>query len=119
VTAVVDAVAGGLSLTAQFVTMTVASVLSCLAGYFVYRHVDRRQPDAITLNQRDAMLVGERGVVCSDIVHGEGKVRLGDTVWLAEGPNLPTGTAVIVKSVHRSRVRVGPVAAAVGHASEA
>jgi membrane protein implicated in regulation of membrane protease activity len=115
-TAGVDAVYH-LSITAQVVIMMLASCVSCVAGYFVYRHADRRQPDTATLNQRDALLVGERGVVCSDIVHGEGKVRLGDTVWLAEGPNLPTGTAIIVKSVHRARVRVRPVDAAFGRAS--
>ena len=101
-----------LSTTAQVITVTVASGLSCFVGYFVYRHVDRRQVDEPTLNQREALMVGERGVVCADISHGTGKVRLGDTVWLAEGPDLPTGTAVIVKSVRRARVRVGPVNAA-------
>ena len=103
----------GLSTTAQIVTMIVASGLSCLVGYFVYRRGDQRQPDERALNQREALLIGERGVVCSDIFHGTGKVRLGDTVWLAEGPDLPTGTPVIVKSVRRARVRVGPVDAAV------
>jgi inner membrane protein len=99
----------GLSLTAQIVTMIVASAISCVSGYFVYRHIDRRQLDTSTLNQRDALLVGTRGVVCSDIVHGEGKVRIGDTVWLAEGPDLPAGTAVIVGSVDRARVLVRPL----------
>jgi membrane protein implicated in regulation of membrane protease activity len=101
-----------LSIAGQVITMTVASGSSCCVGYFVYRQVDRRQADGSALNQREALLVGERGVVCSDIFHGTGKVRLGDTVWLAEGPDLPTGTAVIVKSVRRARVRVGPVDAA-------
>ena len=113
-TAAVDAVYH-VSITAQVVIMMLASCVSCFAGYFVYRHTDRRQPDAAMLNQRDALLVGERGVVCSDIVHGEGKFRLGDTVWLAEGPDLPDGTPVIVKSVHRARVRVRPVDAAFSH----
>jgi membrane protein implicated in regulation of membrane protease activity len=102
-----------LSTAAQLVTMIVASGLSCFGGYFVYRHVDRRQADDGMLNRREALLVGEHGVVCSEIFHGTGKVRLGDTVWLAEGPDLPTGTAVIVKSVRRARVRVRPVDAAV------
>jgi membrane protein implicated in regulation of membrane protease activity len=103
----------GLSTTGEVVTMMVASGLSCAGGYFVYRRVDRRQPDTSTLNRRDALLIGQRGVVCSDIVHGEGKIRLGDTVWLAEGPDLPSGTAVVVRSVNRARVRVRPVDGAV------
>jgi hypothetical protein len=110
-TAALDA-AYGLSTSVQLVTMTVASAASCAVGYFVYRRVDRRQRDEPTLNQREALLVGERGVVCADIRHGTGKVRLGDTVWLAEGPDLPAGTAVIVRSVRRARVRVGPADAA-------
>jgi membrane protein implicated in regulation of membrane protease activity len=52
------------------------------------------------------LTVGAHGVVCSNIQNGEGKVRLGDTVWLAEGPNLPEGTSVVVKSVRGARVVV-------------
>jgi inner membrane protein len=104
---------GELSTAAQLITMTLASGSSCFAGYFVYRHADRRRGEDGMLNRRETLLVGERGVVCSDIFHGTGKVRLGDTVWLAEGPDLPAGTAVIVKSVRRARVRVRPVDAAV------
>jgi inner membrane protein len=110
-TAVFDA-RYGLSTTAQIITMILASGLSCVVGYFVYGEVDKRQGSDPTLNQRAALLVGERGVVCSDIFHGRGKVRLGDTVWLAEGPDLPAGTAVIVKSVRRATVLVRPVDAA-------
>jgi membrane protein implicated in regulation of membrane protease activity len=110
-TAALDALVD-LSATAQVITVTTASGLSCFVGYFVYRQIDRRHADKPTLNQREALLVGEHGVVCADIFHGTGKIRLGDTVWLAEGPDLPAGTAVIVKSVRRARVRVGPIDAA-------
>jgi membrane protein implicated in regulation of membrane protease activity len=99
------------SIAAQIITMISASSASCFVGYFAYRHVDRRQPDATTLNQREMLLIGTRGVVCSEIAHGEGKVRLGDTVWLAEGPDLPTGTAVVVRSVRQARVQVLPAEA--------
>lgn len=111
VTAAVDA-AYGLSITAQLITMIAASSLSCFVGYFVYRQIGRRQPDAAPLNERNAMLVGAHGVVCSDIIHGQGKVRLGDTVWLAEGPDLPSGTAVIVRSARGARVSVAALDAA-------
>jgi membrane protein implicated in regulation of membrane protease activity len=109
-TAAADAVYH-LSITAQIVTMIFASSASCCVGYFTYRHVDRRQPDATALNQREMLLIGARGVVCSEITNGEGKVRLGDTVWLAEGPDLPAGTAVVVRSVRQARVQVLPVKA--------
>ncbi len=109
-TAAADAVYH-LSITAQIIIMILASSASCFVGYFAYRHVDRRQPDATALNQREMLLIGTRGVVCSEITHGEGKVRLGDTVWLAEGPDLPTGTAIVVRSVRQARVQVMPVKA--------
>jgi membrane protein implicated in regulation of membrane protease activity len=110
-TAALDA-ASDLTTEAQFITMAIASGLSCFGGYFVYRHGDRRKVDRAALNERAALLVGERGVVSSEIVGGTGKVRLGDTVWLAEGPDLPVGAAVIVSSVRRARVLVSPLTAA-------
>ena len=109
-TAAVDAVYH-VSITAQIITMILASSASCCVGYFAYRHVDRRPPDATTLNQRETLLIGTRGVVCSEIAHGQGKVRLGDTVWIAEGPDLPVGTAITVRSVRHARVQVRPVEA--------
>jgi membrane protein implicated in regulation of membrane protease activity len=108
VTAAVDA-AFELPLAAQFATFAAASAVSCCAGYFVYRQSDRRRPDRSPLNQRDLALAGARGVVCAKIENGQGKVRLGDTVWLAEGPDLPEGAPVVVSSVSGTRVFVEPV----------
>jgi membrane protein implicated in regulation of membrane protease activity len=88
-----------------------ASAASCGAGYRVYRRADRRRDQGGPLNQRSLMMVGQCGVVAADIVNGQGKVRLGDTVWLAEGPDMPKGTAVTVRSVHGAWVRVVPMAA--------
>src|ERR1700722_17637003 len=98
-----------LPITTQIATFAAASALSCLVGYFVYRHVDRRRSDGALLNQRGLLMVGARGFVCSPIVNGEGKVRLGDTVWLAEGPALEDGVPIVVNSVHGARVVVEPV----------
>jgi membrane protein implicated in regulation of membrane protease activity len=98
VTAAVDAV-WGLSLTGQLGTFAVASALSCVAGYFVYRGINRSSADETPLNQRRLSLVGAHGVVCAALVQGRGKVRLADSVWLAEGPDLPEGAPIVVKSV--------------------
>jgi membrane protein implicated in regulation of membrane protease activity len=44
-------------------------------------------------------MIGAKGVVSQSIVNGHGKVKLGDTVWLAEGPDLESGAAFIVTDV--------------------
>lgn len=51
-------------------------------------------------------MIGQRGTVAADFVHGRGKVRLGDSVWLAEGPDLPQGAPVVVISVRGTSVVV-------------
>jgi inner membrane protein len=95
-----------LSVSAEIGTFAVASALSCVAGYFVYRKANRRQEVGAPLNQRELLMVGSQGVVCVPFVNGRGKVRLGDSVWLAEGANLSQGTPVVVKSVRGTLVVV-------------
>ena len=103
-TAVVEA-GWGLSLSAQIAAFAVLSAISCGAGYFIYRRFNHPK-EATPLNQRNLFMIGAQGVVCLPIVNGQGKVRLGDSVWLADGPNLPEGAHVIVKSVHGTRITV-------------
>jgi membrane protein implicated in regulation of membrane protease activity len=96
-----------LTLEHQLITFIVASGLSCVAGYFVYRRRDVLGSKGTPLNQRGASMVGARGTVCEPILNGQGKVRLGDTVWAAEGPDLPEGTPIVVRSVKGVRMIVG------------
>lgn len=51
---------------------------------------------AATLNQRTASYVGRKAHVVEAIVNGAGRVRLGDTVWTAQGDDCPAGTAVTI-----------------------
>jgi membrane protein implicated in regulation of membrane protease activity len=51
-------------------------------------------------------MIGTRGVVCDPIRNGVGKVRLGDGVWLAEGPEMAQGTPIVVIAVRGARVSV-------------
>ena len=95
-----------LSLENQLVIFIAASAVCCLGGFFVYRRLTAA-PDG-TLNQRDRSMLGQRGVVAVDIVNGSGKVRLGDSVWLAEGPDLAAGAPVVVMSVRGTCVIVQP-----------
>ena len=44
------------------------------------------------LNDRLARLVGQTAVTVTAIVDGEGRVRVGDSEWLAQGADMPSGT---------------------------
>ena len=99
----------GLSLEGQIGTFALASALSCAGGYFVYRHFSRGQRSEMPLNERSRSMLGTRGVVCEALSSGHGKVRLGDGVWLASGPELTEGTPVVVTAVQGTRLVVEPL----------
>jgi membrane protein implicated in regulation of membrane protease activity len=98
-----------MSIHAQLALFAAASALSCVCGYFVYRRLDVATDS--TLNQRGRAMIGQRGTVVADFVDGCGKVRLGDSVWLAEGPDLAQGAPVVVTSVRGTSVLVVPAQA--------
>jgi membrane protein implicated in regulation of membrane protease activity len=87
----------GLALETQLLVFAAASLASCTIGFFVYRALARQRPDDPTVNQRGLDLIGAHGTVAEPFRDGRGKVRLGDSVWLAEGPgDLAQGAAIVV-----------------------
>ena len=54
------------------------------------------ESDEPDLNSGAAQLVGRVLVVAEPIEGGRGKVHAGDTLWLAEGPDAPSGASVRV-----------------------
>ena len=94
----------GISVEEQLITFALASVGFCIVGYFVYRSLNV-QPGT-SLNRRELGIVGAEGVVAEPIQSGHGKVRLGDTVWLAQGPDLPAGTPIRVRALRGTTVQV-------------
>ena len=76
------------------------------------------ESDVPHLNRRADQLADRRGVVVEAIEGGRGKIRLGDTLWMAEGPDLPAGatvrilsakaTVLVVEPAERSAARGGP-----------
>lgn len=95
-----------LTLEAQIGVFVPASLLSCIAGYFVYRKLVTARGDAAPVNQRALDMVGTTGVAAETFHNGHGKVRLADSVWLAEGPDLPKGAAVVVVALRGTVVIV-------------
>jgi hypothetical protein len=96
----------GLSLEGQLLVFAAASALCCGGGYFVYRSMHRHQRNEAPLNERHRSMLGERGTVCEAFVSGRGKVRLGDSVWLAAGPDLAEGVPVVVSGFRGTRLVV-------------
>lgn len=101
-----------LALPRQLEIFAAACAASCVAGFFVYRRLLSTEPAAHARNVRDRQMVGEHAVVAEPIHNGHGKIRLGDSVWLAEGPNLPEGAAVIVTGMRGTTAIVAPAAEA-------
>lgn len=78
----------------------------------VSRRVRRQRPIASrdeTLNRRSDSLVGQTAQVVQPISGGRGKVRVGDTEWLAIGADATRGTRVRIVSVDGATLRVVPV----------
>ena len=65
---------------------------------FVWAHPSVSRSDQPELNRRSVQLVGRVLIVEEAIEGGRGKVRVGDTVWPAEGADAPAGTEVKVTS---------------------
>lgn len=64
------------------------------------------------LNERTARLIGQIVVVETAIRNGEGRVKVGDSVWKARGPDAPAGSQVVVTAADGSCLSVEAVAAA-------
>lgn len=63
-----------------------------------------------SLNRRAEAQIGRVVTLVEPIVDGRGKVRIGDTVWSASGPDLPAGSRVRVVAAHGALLEVAPIA---------
>lgn len=97
-----------LALTTQLLLFAAASAVSCVAGYFVYQRMIAPIAGTSPLNQHDLEIVGATGTVFEALKNGHGKVELGDSVWLAEGPDLAVGTPIVVTGARGTVVVVAP-----------
>jgi inner membrane protein len=73
---------------------------------FVWAHPSVLKTDQPDLNRRPDQLVGRVVAVEEAITHGRGKVRIGDTLWIAEGPDAPAGAEVRVTAAQGAVLRV-------------
>ena len=88
--------------------------LLSLAAVLVALKYLRRHPltsDRPLLNERAVQHVGQTFNLVDPIVNGRGSVKIGDSIWRVEGPELPKGTRVRVLAADGSLLKVGPAEA--------
>ncbi|GGJ53251.1 NfeD family protein [Deinococcus roseus] len=61
------------------------------------------------LNDRTDALIGKICTVTVPIQMGQGKIKVGDSVWKASGPDAPVGSKVRIVAAHNSTLEVVPV----------
>jgi len=83
-----------------------ATIVADIAIDFVWAHPDVSKSDQPDLNQRADQLVGRVLVLAEAIEGGRGRVRVGDTVWQVEGPDLPCGAEVKVAAAKATLLQV-------------
>jgi len=96
-----------LSLPGEFGCFALLATISVLIGRTVMARLPILSDDPL-LNERTARLVGRQVVVTEAIVGGEGRVRVGDGIWPATGPDAPAGAIVKVVGADGTRLQVEP-----------
>lgn len=89
----------------EILVFVVAGLLALLLGRALYRRILSRRDGASEIGRGP---VHEHGVVVDPIVDGRGKVKVRDTVWLAAGPDLAPGTAIVVLRREGTLLHVRP-----------
>lgn len=95
----------GLPLPFQLALFALLAVAAVYSGrrYYDRNPVESQDP---LLNDRTARLVGQNVTVVTAIEGGEGRVKVGDSVWAARGPDAPAGTRMRVVGAEGTALRV-------------
>ena len=89
----------------QLVAFGLLSLVFVIFGHRFVKTRDRGS-DKPNLNDRHATLIGQNAVLSAAIENGNGKVKIGDTVWKVTGPDLPKGASVVVTASENGVLKV-------------
>ena len=99
----------GVPLAFQFALFALLAIGAVTVGrrWYAAHPVESSDP---LLNDRAARLIGETVVVVAAIENGQGRVKVGDSVWNARGPDAEIGARVRVVGAAGTCLKVEPVA---------
>jgi len=104
-TAAIAWLAPSLSWEHQALIFAGLAVASVAIGRLAFARI-REQSGRVHLNRRAEIYVGRTFTLERPIVDGRGRLKVDDTMWLVEGPDLPAGTRVQVIGVDNTLLRV-------------
>src|SRR5687768_156388 len=97
-----------LSLPFQVIDFVFLSLIIAFSAKRILRDKPIESSDPL-MNRRGARLVGETALVVQPIEHGSGRVKLGDSEWIARGPNVAAGERVRISGSEGAVLLVEPV----------
>jgi hypothetical protein len=90
----------------QMIGFVVLSLFAVLAGRkFLSQHGYTEIDDPL-LNERGRQMVGRTAILSEPILEGQGRVRLGETVWRVNGPDAPAGARVRIVGAQSNTLMV-------------
>ena len=89
----------------SFIVFAVLSVIAIYIGRRVWTPSNTPSADS-TLNKRADQYIGRTFTLDTAIENGRGRLHVGDSSWLAQGPNLPAGAHVKEVAVEGSVLKV-------------
>lgn len=92
----------------QWLVFAALSIAAVLVGRRLVARNEKRTDEPF-LNQRGQSLVGRTATLDQPITEGRGRIRLDDTMWNVQGPDLPVGTRVRVVASSGRDLTVEPV----------
>lgn len=95
----------------QLICFSFLSIISLFFGLFVYKKIfaSDSQKQTADINDINLDFVGKTYTVSDAITEGQGKVKVGDTVWIAEcQTDVAKGQKVVVEKVNGTVLLVRP-----------
>ncbi|MEO0413190.1 MAG: NfeD family protein [Pseudomonadota bacterium] len=88
--------------------LAIFAVLAVVITWAGKRYVKQNETpsDHQLLNRRADQLIGREAVLIEAIEHGSGRIKIGDSPWRVEGPDLPLGTQVRIVGVDGASLTV-------------
>lgn len=89
----------------------IVAIAFVASGRTVFKGLRNRVTSHPNLNDRLANMTGQRGEAATNFDQGRGKVKVGDTVWLAQqtdGAAIVAGDAIVVTGAEAGLLKIRP-----------